>query len=330
MRSAYKHYLILPFAIILICGCSSKQTFSTAAPPGGTVTLPIGAYYELNRADLSATIQPCVGSWPTGIDQTTGNCIQPMGSPVVYNQGDSRIRAVANMRPDLISKLVIDRETSGEGFGTIGRLIENASLGKDKEYVQTFVMFDLPTSIPTGVASIALTSADNQSIHPVAVEVLSGTGSSDTFETYEFITNDNHLQAFERAPHYTVSFTKDAEIETPYAIQVDFIHNLTDQDLTNNGGEGVAFASNPRGDIKNLAWSDNGTSMRVIMTPAWVKQTIPGPGEAMSEMQHFKFYVAGGVTGFALAPPTPEIPNGFLAFDINGNEISSGIHISIQ
>ena len=77
MRNAYKHYLIITFATILVSGCSSKQTFSTAAPPGGTVTLPIGAYYELNRADLSATIQPCVGIWPTGIDQTTARTSRP-------------------------------------------------------------------------------------------------------------------------------------------------------------------------------------------------------------------------------------------------------------
>ena len=233
------------------------------------------------------------------------------------------------MRPDLISKLVIERETSGAGFGTTGRLIENASLGKDKEYVQTFVMFDLPKTISNSLVSIALTSTDGQTIHPIAVEVLSGTGSSNTFGSYEFVTNESHLQAFERAPHYTISFTKDQGIETPTAIQVDLIHNLTDQDLTDNGGTGVAFASNPRGDIKNLAWSDNGTYMRVIMTPAWNKLTSPAPGEAMSEMTHFKFYVAGGVTGLQLAS-SAEVPNGFLAFDMNGNEISSGIHIDIQ
>ena len=41
--------ITLTLMSLLIFGCSARQTFSTAARPGDTVTLPIGAYYELDR-----------------------------------------------------------------------------------------------------------------------------------------------------------------------------------------------------------------------------------------------------------------------------------------
>lgn len=329
MNTAHAKALITLLLATFIIGCSSRQVFSTIGRNGDTVVLPIGSHYDLERSQLSATIQECAGTWPTGID-TSGTCVTPINSPIVYDQGDPRIRAVTHMAPDIISKIIVERETAGMGVGTMGRLLENVSTQKDKEYIETFLMFDLPTTLTASLASITLTSTGGELLNPLAVEIVPGTGSSNTFQTWEFNLNDNHLQAFERASHYTITFTKDTGVQTPYAIQVDLAHNLTDQDLIGNGGTGVAFASNPRGDIKNLAWSDGGTSMRVILTPAWMKGTAPGSGEAMSEMAHFKFYVAGGVTGLRLADPTTEVPNGFMAFDIDGQEINSGIHINIE
>ena len=48
------------------------------------------------------------------------------------------------------------------------------------------------------------------------------------------------------------------------------------------------FAVNPLGYKKNLAWNDDGTELKVIMTPS--------SNAAFDDMKDYKFYIAGGVT----------------------------------
>jgi hypothetical protein len=80
-----------------------------------------------------------------------------------------------------------------------------------------------------------------------------------------------------------------------------------------HGGTGVAYVINPRGDIKNVTWSDTGSNLRVILTPA--KDAV------LSNMLNYKFYVAGGVKNLSVL--------NIKAVDIDGNPVS-GVTASVD
>jgi len=97
----------------------------------------------------------------------------------------------------------------------------------------------------------------------------------------------------------------------PHSIQVDLTH---DPD-TASGGVGKVQVINTRGDIKSIAWTDDGANLWVLLTPT--------KGQASLRMKDFKFYVAGDVTGFQV------LPSDVSTFDINGNAVS-GVTASVQ
>jgi hypothetical protein len=102
-----------------------------------------------------------------------------------------------------------------------------------------------------------------------------------------------------RVPHFTVGFNGST---VPFAIQV-YLSHAPDAD---HGGSGRAYVINPRGDLKNVTWSDTGTNMRVIISPAKT--------QALSNIHDYKFYIAGGVTNLAVS--------NVKAVDIDGNAVS--------
>lgn len=103
----------------------------------------------------------------------------------------------------------------------------------------------------------------------------------------------------ERVAHFTVGFSGST---IPVAIQLDLSH---DPDV-DHGGSGRPYVINPRGDIKNVMWSDTGTAMRVLMTPAKM--------QPLSSFSDYKFYVAGGITNLNIVD--------LKAVDINGNDVA--------
>jgi len=103
----------------------------------------------------------------------------------------------------------------------------------------------------------------------------------------------------QRAGHYTVNISGST---VPYAVQLDLVH-APDVD---HGGAGKAHVINPRGDIKNVSWRDDGSNLRVMLMPA--------KGVALGNMKDFKFYVAGGVTGLNIISVK--------AVDTNGNPVA--------
>ena len=103
----------------------------------------------------------------------------------------------------------------------------------------------------------------------------------------------------ERVAHFTIGFNGST---IPFAIQVDLSHSPD----VDHGGSGRAYVINPRGDLKNVTWSDTGTNMRVIILPA--------KAQALSNVHDYKFYVAGGVTNLTVL--------NVKAVDINGNNVS--------
>ena len=96
-----------------------------------------------------------------------------------------------------------------------------------------------------------------------------------------------------------------------HAIQLTMTHD-PDVDI---GGVGRPFVANPRGDLKTANWEDDGTDLQVLL--------LPTSGQTLTDMKHFKFYVAGGITN--LFVPV----SGVEAVDINGDPVV-GVTATIQ
>ena len=133
----------------------------------------------------------------------------------------------------------------------------------------------------------------------MVVEIVAGTGSPAVFnaELAGPLQNDQ-LAALERVAHYTVRFSG---ATLPYAIQIDLSH-APDVD---HGGSGRAHVVNPRGDIKSVAWSDDGSNLRALLTPV--------RDGSIGAFTDFKFHVAGGVSNLASVAVQ--------AIDVQGNPV---------
>lgn len=263
---------ILAVVAILMTGCTATQSFSTAARAGDTVALAIGWNKPVNRNNLAVTFQPS------------------SGAAVTYLPGDIHIRAVVQLPPDPLSQLIVGAET-GQDFGKmegsfLGPYINNYMTNKDAEWNQSVVYVDLPDALSPGSVGITL-SGPTGTINgqPIIVDVLPGTGAANNFYVPYSTTGyaaGYWLPSVERRNYYTVTF---AGTTIPNSIQIDLTHSV---------GAAIPWVVNPRGDLKNLSWNDDGsTNLRVMLTPSH--------GVPLAHMKQFKFYVAGGITGLAVA-----------------------------
>jgi hypothetical protein len=259
-------------------GCIGLQTFPPAVRSGDTVALPVGWNTDLSRQTLTVTIAPSAGD------------------PVTYEPGDPRVRAVVRLYPDPLSRLVVGTEIA-QGLGvnahTHGARLAEQITGADREWWQTTVVLDLPPALPPGPAVVTLAGPSGSiTSQPLRLEILPGLGGPtalglDPAETAELLTT------LERAEHVTVTFSGPT---VPYSIHAE---------LLRTPGVGTPWVANPRGDLKNVAWSDDGTRLRVVLTPAH--------GRTPADLSHFRFYVAGGVTGLRVLSVK--------AYDITGQPI---------
>jgi hypothetical protein len=166
---------------------------------------------------------------------------------------------------------------------------------------------DLPTTLAPGLASIVLSGPNGiltngnafgdgsqTPISPIKVNVISGTGVSNQLVS-QGGGNGSSLPLMERQGYYTVTFSGPT---IPDSIQVN---------LTHPAGTAKPWVVNPRGDLKNVAWHDDGaTNLRVILTTSH--------GEPLADMKHFKFYVASGVPLAGLLTVADVV-----AYDASGN-----------
>jgi len=179
---------------------------------------------------------------------------------------------------------------------------------EDGDWWETSVFVDLPTNLPVGATNITITSTSGESYGPVPVQIVGGTGSPTAF-SYEpggALLIPEQFQSMERADHFVVSFNGTT---IPYAIQVGFTHDPDES----SGGTGQPHVINTRGDLKSINWSDDGTNMIVMLTPA--------KGQVLGNFLDYKFYVSGGITGLRNATVQ--------AFDIDGDPVP-GIVVSIE
>lgn len=295
MKPLRLHWVSLWVCLVTgLAGCAGTQSFSTAARAGDTVALALGRQLDLKRANLTITITPA------------------SGAPVVYAPNDARVRGVVNLYPDPVSLAVVGTQTDQDlgvnASSSTGSLIETF-VTPDSDWWQTTLLLDIPSPLAAGAASISISDAGGAVIKPIALDILPGTGPANNFTIYNtwgstmpLLSNFPYLiKSMERAERYTVGFSGDT---IPHSMQLDF---------SRIAGVGKPWVANPRGDIKNVIWSDDGSVMRVMLTPTG--------GAPLNRLLDFKFYIAGGITGLTLTS--------LKAYDINGT-LMSGINALVQ
>lgn len=293
--------IFLVTAILSVFGCAGTAPLNTGYRAGDTIALGAGWKQHFDRNGLTVTF--------TGSDAST----------TVYPPGDSRLRAVINLYPDPVSYLVVGTRTgSNDGYGaTYGSIINNNFTGKDPDWWQTTLYIDLPTNLPEGAAQISIQSSQGES-YAVSADIIPGQGTPSTFSA-EILGNmtPEQLHSMEREPAYTVRFSGGSTL--PAALQVDLTHNPS----SIVGGIGKPSVINPRGEMKNLTWTDNGTNLRVLLLTSGDGTSKDPYFTSGYKWKYFKFYVAGGITGLQI------VPSSVKAYDTNGILIS-GVTASIE
>jgi len=281
--------LLILSIITLLTGCSGVQTFQSSLRAGDTAAVAAGWKHNFSRDNITVIITPSIGP------------------PITYLPGNLAVRGVVNMYPDPLSSMVVSEATDQDitpfartyAFGT------SFFTSGDKDWWQTTVFIDLPNTLPTGLANIEVINTQGDSVAST-VNIIEGVGQTEVFDVDQNgPLTDAQFSALERIEHFVVSFSG---AEIPHAIQVDFTH---DPDV-DNSGVGRAYVTNPRGDLKNIMWNDNGINLQVLLTPTQL--------QSVSDMQDFKFYVSGGITNLLM--------NNIVAVDINGNSVA-GIVVDV-
>lgn len=304
----YLLLLLLPLALGGLGGCAGTQSFTTAARGGETVALALGYRHNLKRENITVTV--------------TDSALQTIS----YSPGDSKVRGLFNLYPDPASKLIVGFKTGQDlgvnaNGGWVGAQLQGSLAGGisgtsgDSDWWLTTMLLDLPITmsngspIATGPAKITFSDSAGAAIRVVNVEILSGTSTSNLFNVYYTSTNQPYatatqipqgIHSLERADLSTVKLSGSV---IPYSVQMKFTHTPVVAPVK-------AWVTNPRGDLKSVVWSDDGTNLTVMVTP-----TV-GDGTSISTLKDFKFYVAGGVTGLTLDQTTVK------AYDINGSLLS--------
>jgi hypothetical protein len=282
MNKPATNYLIVMLSIFVLQGCVGARTFHEVARAGDTVAVAAGWKHYFSRDNITVTITPS------------------SGSPIVYPPNDPAVRAAVNLYPDPLSSLLVSPQIGQDLTPS-----SNNYTNHDSDWWQTTVFVDLPDSLPSGTATISITNPQGESVSPT-VDIVDGVGQPNSFDATTGPINVSQLASMERVGNYVVRF---AGSTIPYAIQVEIVH---DPDKA-HGGTGVAYVINPRGDIKNVTWSDTGSNLRVIL--------IPAHGVVLSDMLDYKFYVAGGVNNLNVLSVK--------AVDVDGNPVS-GVTASIN
>ncbi len=268
--------------LIIVSGCSGVQTFQSNLKPGETAIIAAGWKHNFSRDNITVTITPS------------------QGSPIVLMPGDPAVRAVINMYPDPLSSLILSEETDQDltAFAQSYGMSVNFFTGGDKDMWQTVIFIDLPLALSAGLTNIEISNAEGDTAVST-VNIIEGSGTPELFEAeLNGPLLPMQMAVLERTEHYELNFSGS---QVPYAIEVILDHDMD----ADNGGTGKAYVVNPRGDVKSVLWSDNGTRLKVLLTPTH--------DQPLSDLKHFKFYVSGGISNLSV--------NSVNAVDENGNPV---------
>lgn len=293
--SKYPLIVLCLLTLGFLAGCAGMVPLSSGSRAGDTIALGAGWKHHFDRNDLTATITDSAGNVTT----------YPPGSPSV--------RAIIDLYPDPLSFIVVGTRTGLDGqsynYGkTYGGVMTSNFTSNDPDWWQTTIYMDLPTGMETGDAQVSFSTASGESYGPIPVNIIPGTGSPSSFSVDTLGSmSPTEMHSMERAPMSVVSFDGGSTLAD--SIQIDLTH---DPDST-QGGTGKAFVVNPRGEMKNLSWTDDGSHLRVLLMTSG-DGTSKDPYLSSYMWKYFKFYVTGGVTNVQVQCVK--------AYDQNGNALS--------
>ncbi|MCK5003006.1 MAG: hypothetical protein KAS57_08270 [Gammaproteobacteria bacterium] len=279
--------IFLALLLMNLTGCAGYQTFNHIARSNDTVTAAAGRMQTFTRENLRVTI--------TDAD----------GTETVYAPGNTNIRAVINLYPDPLSNIISARETRVSDpavWVSNADLINVSYTDGDNDWWQTSVFINLPDNMAIDHADIIMESIDPSTAEVLEtataiVQIVSGVGAPHPFSAKwpwgaSFNLTSSDLKALERSSHYQIDFSGS---EIPTALSLEITHTA-----------GAAFVVNPSSEKKNIHWTDDGTTAKVLIMPT--KPT------GFSSLHDLKLYVTGlGVEDVAVS--------NLQAFDQNGNEI---------
>ena len=280
-----KKIITLFLCTAFLTSCGALRTFHEYARAGDTIAIPVGMKANFNKDNITVTITPSYGDI------------------IVLTAADPKIRAIINFYPDPISSMNISREIQTD-LTRFSRTYADTMLfqaNNDKDYFQTVVFIDLPTTLPVGLTQVEVSNNLGEN-HQASLDIIEGVGSPNSFSSDivgGLFLDANMLDSLARTSHTTVNIDSDI---IPHAIEISFTH---DPDAS-IGGTGKAFVVNPLGYRKALHWTDDGTNMTIIMNES--KTGL------IDHMNDYKFYITGTVTGLQFG--TVE------GYDINGVAIS--------
>lgn len=300
----YTWILVSTLFVWTLPGCSGLESMPVSARAGDTVVLVAGWKQHFEREDLTITVTDA------------------SGMSTVYSPGDPAVRGVINLYPDPLSYMVVGTRVglgdSNYNYGsTYGSIVTANNTQNDPDWWQTSVYIDLPASLSPGTATVAIQATGGETYGPIPVEIMPGQGSPAAF-TADGLgpLSPTQMHALERAPFRTIRFSG-SQTPFPAGIEVDLTHD-PDQSA---GGAGKPLAVNPRGEMKNLSWSDDGTTMKVLLTASGDGTWRDPYRETIYGLNYYKFYVTGGLTGV-------QVQN-VRAFDTDGREIA-GIVAAVE
>ena len=280
------------FISLALASCGGINSFHEYARAGDTIAIPAGMQPDFDKDNITVTITPS------------------SGPPIILAATDPKIVGIMNLYPDPVSNMLVSRAI-GEDTTEFASTYANSTLvsaNYDKDWFQTTVFLNLPSSLPTGTTMIEI-SNDADVTHSLSLDIIPGTGAPNTFAAdlssvggpgFVQELSTEMFQSLARANHTTVNVASTGSI--PHAVEITMSH-LPDSTV---GGAGKAFVINPLGYLKSLTWSDDGTNMKIILM-----QSKDG---TINDMNDYKFYVAGTATGL--------ISGTVKGYDINGNEIT--------
>lgn len=271
---------------LTLTSCGGINSFHEYARAGDTVAVPVGMQPDFSKDNITVTITPS------------------SGPDIVLPATDPTIRAIINLYPDPVSNMLVSRGIGSDTSPFAGTYADSlvVSSNSDKDWYQTTVFLDLPSSLPTGLTQVEINNGLGDT-HSITLEIIAGTGTANTFNSNfngGLVLNPNILDSLARANHNIINI--DTVSEIPHAVELTLSHDADDT----VGGTGRAFAINPLGYLKNLSWNDDGNSMKIILMQS--KDGI------IDHMNDYKFYVSGTATNLQI--------ESVQGYDINGDVLA--------
>jgi hypothetical protein len=269
-------------APLLLGGCTGSMTLSQSVLAGDTVAVYIGKRPNATRENTMVIITDAAGAVTT------------------YAPGDPHIRHVINLYPDPVSGLIVGNETGQDlGVDAVNLGVSlNSAIGPNRDWFETSVYIDLPASMALGLAGIdVLVNGELTNGTGIKVNIVGTGGVPNAFGIIGADPSGaaNRMNSLQRSENYYLQLVGQGR---PWVIQADLTHDPDEA----HGGSGAAYVVNPRGDRKSISWSDDGTHLKVMLTPVRNIQLLK---------KDFGFYVAGGVSGLVV--------DDLKAFDQEGN-----------